>query len=57
MDAKIDKKQVMSLYHSGMNMRQVGEALGISNSAICKFMIKHNINARSSWSKARGEKE
>ena len=44
MDAKIDKKQVMSLYHSGMNMRQVGEALGVSNSAICKFMIKHNIN-------------
>ena len=37
-------------------MRQVGEALGVSNSAICKFMIKHNINARSSWSKARGDK-
>lgn len=25
-------------------MRQVGEALGVSNSDICQFMIKHNIN-------------
>ena len=50
MNTTIDKKQVISLYHSGMNMRQVGEALGVSNSAICKFMIKHNINARSSSS-------
>ena len=56
MDAKIDKKQVMSLYHSGMNMRQVGEALGVSNSAICKFMIKHNINADSSGAHALGKK-
>ena len=50
MNTTIDKKQVISLYHSGMNMRQVGEALGISNSDICQFMIKHNINARSSSS-------
>jgi DNA-directed RNA polymerase specialized sigma subunit len=50
MDTKIDKKQVKSLYHSGMNMRQVAEELGVSNSDICKFMIKYNINARSSSS-------
>ena len=50
MNTKIDRKQVMSLYHSGMNMRQIGEALGVSNSDICQFMIKHNINARSSSS-------
>ncbi len=47
----IDRKQVMSLYHSGMNMRQVAEKLGVSNSAICKCMIKYNINARSSRSR------
>jgi transposase len=57
MNTKIDKKQVMSLYHSGMNMRQVGEALGVSNSDICKFMIKYNINARPSGSKASGDKK
>ena len=56
MNTKIDIKQVKNLYHSGMNMRQVAEAIGVSNSDICKFMIKHNINARSSWSKARGDK-
>ena len=56
MNTKIDRKQVMSLYHSGMNMRQIGEALGVSNSDICQFMIKHNINARSFGSKARGDK-
>jgi DNA-directed RNA polymerase specialized sigma subunit len=50
MYTKIDKKQVKSLYHSGMNMRQVAEELGVSNSDICQFMIKHNINARSSSS-------
>ena len=53
---ELNKKQVISLYHSGMNMRQVGEALGISNSDICQFMIKHNINARPSGSSARGDK-
>ena len=47
---KLDKRQVISLYHSGMNMRQVGEALGVSNSDICQFMIKYNINARPSGS-------
>jgi DNA-directed RNA polymerase specialized sigma subunit len=56
MNTKIDRKQVMSLYHSGMNMRQIGEALGVSNSDICQFMIKYNINARSFGSKARGDK-
>lgn len=56
MDIKIDKKQVISLYHSGMNMRQVGEALGVSNLVICQFMIKHNINARPSGSKPCGGK-
>ena len=50
MNTKIDIKQVKNLYHSGMNMRQVAEAIGVSNSDICKFMIKHNINARSSSS-------
>ena len=50
MNTKIDIKQVTNLYHSGMNMRQVAEELGVSNSAICKFMIKYNINARSSSS-------
>ena len=50
MYTKIDKKQVKSLYHSGMNMRQVAEELGVSNSAICKFMIKYNINTPSSSS-------
>ena len=50
MNTKIDKKQVMRLYHSGMNIRQVGKALGVSNSDICQFMIKHNINSRSSSS-------
>ena len=54
MNTKIDRKQVMSLYHSGMNMRQIGEALGVSNSDICQFMIKYNINARPSRSKPRG---
>lgn len=44
MDKKIDKKEVTYLYYSGMNMRQIGEALGVSNSDICQFMIKHNIN-------------
>jgi transposase len=47
---ELDKRQVISLYHSGMNMRQVAEELGVSNSDICQFMIKHNINARSSSS-------
>ena len=56
MNTKIDKKQVMSFYHSGMSMRQVGEALGVSNSDICQFMIKHNINAHPSGSSARGDK-
>ena len=56
MYTKIDKKQVKSLYHSGMNMRQVAEELGVSNSDICQFMIKHNINARPSGSSARGDK-
>ena len=56
MYTKIDKKQVKSLYHSGMNMRQVAEELGVSNSDICQFMIKHNINARPSGSSARGYK-
>ena len=50
MYTKIDKKQVKSLYHSGMNIRQIGEVLGVSNSDICQFMVKHNINARSSSS-------
>ena len=50
MNTTIDKKQVKSFYHSGMNMRQVAEELGVSNSDICQFMIKHNINARSSSS-------
>ena len=50
MNTTIDKKKVKSFYHSGMNMRQVGEALGVSNSDICQFMIKYNINARSSSS-------
>ena len=50
MNTTIDKKQVKSFYYSGMNMRQVGEALGVSNSDICQFMIKYNINARSSSS-------
>jgi hypothetical protein len=56
MYTKIDKKQVKSLYHSGMNMRQVAEELGVSNSDICQFMIKHNINARTSGSNERGNK-
>ena len=56
MYTKIDKKQVKSLYHSGMNMRQVAEELGVSNSDICQFMIKHNINARPSGSRACGDK-
>jgi transposase len=47
---ELDKRQVISLYHSGMNMRQVAEELGVSNSDICQFMIKHNINVRSSSS-------
>ena len=47
---ELDKRQVISLYHSGMNMRQVAEELGVSNSDICQFMIKYNINARSSSS-------
>ena len=47
---ELDKRQVINLYHSGMNMRQVAEELGVSNSDICQFMIKHNINARSSSS-------
>ena len=46
MYTKIDKKQVKSLYHSGMNMRQVAEELGVSNADICQFMIKHNIQPR-----------
>ena len=50
MNTTIDRKRVMSLYHSGMNMRQVAEELGVSNSDICQFMIKHNINVRSSSS-------
>ena len=50
MDSKINKQIVMSLYHSGMNIRQIGEVLGVSNSDICQFMIKYNINARSSSS-------
>ena len=54
MNTKIDKKQVKSLYHSGMNMRQIAEELGVSNSDICQFMIKYNINARPSRSKPRG---
>lgn len=44
MDSKINKQIVMSLYHSGMNIRQIGEVLGVSNSDICQFVIKHNIN-------------
>ena len=56
MDTKIDKRQVADLYHSGMNMRQIGEAIGLSNSDICQFMIKHNINARPSGSKAGRKK-
>ena len=56
MYTKIDKKQVKSFYYSGMNMRQVVEALGVSNSDICQFMIKHNINARPSGSRACGDK-
>ena len=56
MNTKIDRKQVTNLYHSGMNMRQVAEELGVSNSDICQFMIKHNINARPSGSSARGYK-
>ena len=44
----LDKEKVASLYNSGMNMRQVGEVLGVSNLVICQFMIKHNIKAR--WS-------
>ena len=47
---ELDKRQVISLYHSRMNMRQVAEELGVSNSDICQFMVKHNINARSSSS-------
>ena len=53
---ELDKRQVISLYHSGMNMRQVAEELGVSNSDICQFMIKHNINARTSGSNERGNK-
>ena len=53
---ELDKRQVISLYHSRMNMRQVAEELGVSNSDICQFMIKHNINARPSGSSARGDK-
>lgn len=56
MDTKIDKKQVADLYHSGMNMRQIGEVIGVSQSAICQFMIKYNIKARPSGSKASGER-
>jgi len=56
MNTKIDKKQVMRLYHSGMNIRQVGKALGVSNSDICQFMIKHNINVLPSGSRAHGKK-
>ena len=56
MNTTIDKKQVKSLYHSGMNIRQIGEVLGVSNSDICQFMIKYNINSRPSGSKARGDK-
>ena len=56
MDTKIDKKQVADLYHSGMNMRQIGEVLGVSQSAICKFMIEYNINCRPSGAKASGDK-
>jgi transposase len=51
----LDKKQVKNLYHSGMNMRQVAEELGVSNSDICQFMIKYNINSRPSGSKASGD--
>lgn len=43
----LDKAKIARLYKSGMNMRQIGEALGVSNSDICKFMIKHNIYTRS----------
>lgn len=46
MNTKINKKQVADLYHSGMNMRNIGKRLGVSNSDICKFMIKHNISTR-----------
>jgi len=56
MDTKINKKQVAHLYHSGMNMRQIGKALGVSQSAICHFMIRYNINAHPSGSKANGER-
>jgi transposase len=54
MDTKIDRQKVKSLYHSGMNMRQIAEEIGVSNSDICRFMIKYNINARPSGSKPRG---
>ena len=47
MSKELDRQQVAGLYRSGMSMRQIGEVLGVSNSDICQFMIKHNINARS----------
>ena len=50
MSKELDRQQVAGLYRSGMSMRQVGKALGVSNADICQFMIKHNINARSSSS-------
>ena len=36
----------MSLYRSGMNMRQVAEELGVSNSCISKFMKEYNIKTQ-----------
>jgi len=58
MNTKINKKQVADLYHSGMNMRNIGKRLGVSNSDICKFMIKHNISTRAfGYNTPRGGKK
>lgn len=58
MDIKIDKKQVADLYHSGMNMRNIGKTLGVSNSDVCKFMIENNVNTRAfGYNAPRGGKK
>lgn len=41
----LDKAKIASLYQSGMNLRQIGKALGVSNACIGKFIIEHNIYA------------
>lgn len=48
-----DKQKIITLYHSGLGAKEIGEKIDCSIHAVYYFMRKHNIKRRSNTASAR----